>query len=110
MSGLGRRLGITTAASALIVVGLAVPASAHSPHEAAHAKHGDGQVLANGQNHGAYGDRDNDGNKDDCTNSSPSAYGLETAHHGPDNEPGRADGCYEANGSPLTDIANTAIR
>lgn len=110
MNTLLRRTLTATAASGLILVGIAAPASAHDPHEAANAKQGEGQVLANGQNHGAYGDSDGDGNKDDCTNNSPSSYGLETAHHGPDNDPGRGDGCYETDGAPGSDVENDAIR
>jgi len=39
----------------------------------------------------------------------PAAYGLETAHHGPDaGEPGRGDGCYQTTGAvpPARDVAS----
>ncbi|MEJ7568324.1 MAG: hypothetical protein WKF41_08655 [Gaiellaceae bacterium] len=65
-----------------------------------------GQVLANGQNHAPFV------NGTSC-GGDPAAYGLETAHHGPDaGTPGRADGCYQTTGSvpPGQDVASPVIR
>jgi hypothetical protein len=62
--------------------------------------------LANGQNHGPFV------NGVSC-GGDPAAYGLETAHHGPDaGEPGSADGCYQTTGGvpPGEDVENPVIR
>lgn len=98
--------GITLAA-ALVVAGLgtAVPASAH-PHTVSVAHQGAGQMLANGQLHGPFSSGVSCGGD-------PAAYGLETAHHGPDaGTPGRADGCYRTTGgvAPGQDVASPVIR
>jgi hypothetical protein len=96
-----------SAATGLLLVGLAGPASAH-PHQISVAHQGDGQVIANGQNHAAY--TTTAGGKQAC-GGDPAAYGLETAHHGPDvGTPGNGDGCYELTGTPATDVANPVIR
>lgn len=88
-----------------LAIGLSVPvvASAH-PHTVVTPAYP--QELANGQNHGPFvggvacgGD--------------PAAYGLETAHHGPDaGTPGNADGCYQTTGAvpPGQDVENPVIR
>jgi hypothetical protein len=63
------------------------------------------QVLANGQNHGPFVSGVTCGGD-------PAAYGLETAHHGPDaGTPGKADGCYMTTGgvAPGLDDRNPAI-
>ena len=76
----------------------AASVSAH-PHTA------NGQVIANGQNHGPFV------NGVSC-GGDPAAYGLESAHHGPDaGEPGKADGCYQTTGNvpPGEDDENPAI-
>lgn len=65
-----------------------------------------GQVLANGQNHGPFV------NGISC-GGDPAAYGLETAHHGPDaGTPGNADRCYQTTGSvpPGQDVSSPVIR
>lgn len=76
-----------------------------------------GQVLANGQNHGPFA------NGVSC-GGDPAAYGLETAHHGPDaGVPGKADpvdgsrqetraACYQTTGSvpPGQDVESPVIR
>lgn len=79
---------VAGAAMALALVG---PVAAH-PHRASNAHGGTGQVIANGQNH-AGGALPPGGVR--C-GGDPAAYGLETAHHGPDaGTPGKADGgCY----------------
>jgi len=75
---------VAGAAMALALVG---PVAAH-PHTASNAHGGTGQVIANGQNHGPLVNGARCGGD-------PAAYGLETAHHGPDaGTPGKADGCY----------------
>ncbi len=99
------RLLIVT--GALIVGGLvgAAPAAAH-PHVVSVAHQGTGQVIANGQNHAPFV------NGTTC-GGDPAAYGLETAHHGPDaGTPGKADGCYQTTGSvpPGQDVQNPVIR
>ena len=94
------RVAVTMLSAGVALVGIAGPTAAH-PHQASVAHQGDGQVLANGANHGPYvggltcgGDR--------------AAYGLETAHHGPDaGTPGKADGCFQLDGtSPALDVTN----
>lgn len=83
---------------------LTVPVLAHEhvtqpPHD------GEGQVLANGQLHGPF-----DANGVTC-GGDPAAYGLESAHHGPDSgTPGKADGCYQVDSMPPgSDDNNPAI-
>ena len=76
-------------AAGAMALAFAAPVAAH-PHTASNAHGGTGQEIANGQNHGpllAGGVR--------C-GGDPAAYGLETAHHGPDaGTPGKADdACY----------------
>ncbi len=97
-----------TACKALIAAGIVAgtlgftgqTAGAH-PH-----KTHNGQVIANGQTHGGYVDGVSCGGD-------PAAYGLETAHHGPDaGTPGKADGdCYQTTGRvpPAQDDSNPAI-
>ena len=83
----------------------ATPALAH-PHQVSVAHQGQGQVIANGQNHGPFA------NGVSC-GGDPAAYGLETAHHGPDaGRPGKADDCYQTTGGvhPSQDVANPVIR
>ena len=105
------------ATSRVLVVGIALgtailfgnaTAFAH-PHEATPAHHGEGQVIANGQNHGPY-TTTSEGHGQSC-GGDPAGYGLESAHHGPDaGDPGKADGCYETDSMPPTsDDANPAI-
>ena len=63
------------------------------------------QEIANGQNHAPFSA---DGTS--C-GGDPAAYGLESAHHGPDSgRPGKADGCYQVDSMPPgTDDQNPAI-
>lgn len=79
------------------------------PHQASPAHQGDGQELANEQNHGPY-TQTQDGGGQAC-GGDPAAYGLESAHHGPDSgDRGKADGCYETDSFPAgTDDENPAI-
>jgi hypothetical protein len=95
----------STAIAAAACLAISGPASAH-PHQVSVAHHGAGQVIANGQNHGPFA------NGVSC-GGDPAAYGLETAHHGPDaGTPGKADGCYQTTGGvpPAEDVANPVIR
>jgi hypothetical protein len=74
---------------AVVVSGwAAIPAFAH-PHTAQN-----GQTIANGQLHGAFIYNASTDLLGSC-GGDPAAYGLESAHHGPDlGTPGNADGCY----------------
>ena len=74
---------------AVVVSGwAAIPAFAH-PHTAQN-----GQTIANGQLHGPFIYNSSTDLLDSC-GGDPAAYGLESAHHGPDlGTPGNADGCY----------------
>lgn len=102
------KTAVLFAVGALVLAGSG-SASAH-PHTV-EAKPGDGktQELANGQNHAPF-------NGGKSCGGDPAAYGLETAHHGPDSgTPGKGknDGCYESDdkvGPPNEDIANPVIR
>ena len=87
-----------------VALALAVPALAHA-HIADPDGDGVGQVLANGQLHGPF-----NANGVTC-GGDPAAYGLESAHHGPDSgTPGKADGCYQVDSMPPgTDDTNPAI-
>ncbi len=96
-----RKFTLLLAALSLLALGSGGPALAH-PHVVSTS----GQVLANGQNHGRFV------NGVAC-GGDPAAYGLETAHHGPDaGNPGRADGCYMTTGgvAPGRDVASPVIR
>ncbi|HEU0235521.1 MAG TPA: hypothetical protein VFR14_03660 [Candidatus Limnocylindrales bacterium] len=104
MSVIRRRLTAALGATALVLA-IAGPVAAH-PHVVSVAHHGAGQTIANGQNHGPFVSGVSCGGD-------PAAYGLETAHHGPDaGTPGRADGCYMTTGgvAPGADVANPVIR
>jgi hypothetical protein len=82
-----KKLAAFAAATAL-AAWAAAPAFAH-PHTAQN-----GQTIANGQLHGAFV---YDASTDllEACGGDPAAYGLESAHHGPDADtPGKADGCY----------------
>lgn len=101
------------AGTVLLVGALANPAWGHT-HKAEPAHGGEGQVLANGQNHPAF----DPVTFESCESGvllpgfGPAWYGLETAHHGPDSgDPGKGDGCYQADASPLgpDDDQNPAI-
>lgn len=73
----------------------------------AHPHTVNGQVIANGQNHGAPSTTGL------ICGGDPAAYGLETAHHGPDaGTPGKADGdgCYQLDSMPPgSDVRNPAF-
>lgn len=103
--------------AALAALWLATGAAAH-PHQAEPAEAspvhdaddtplpGDssdtGQYLANGDTHSPFVEQgdgvirscDGEPGSDPGQPAHPSGYGLETAHHGNDAEPGKGDGCY----------------
>ena len=96
-----------TARKALIAAGIVAGTLGFTGQTAgAHPHHTrNGQVIANGQNHGPY-------RAGVSCGGDPAAYGLETAHHGPDaGTPGKADGCYRTTGgvAPGLDDSNPAI-
>jgi hypothetical protein len=88
-----------------IALALALPAAADA-HEHTVQTLGTTQQIANGQNHGAFL------NGVSC-GGDPAAYGLESAHHGPDaGTSGKADGCYQTTDgvAPGQDVENPVIR
>jgi hypothetical protein len=97
----------TTVVAACAAVALLGPGAALAhPHQTSVAHQNEGQVLANGQNHGPFFSGVSCGGD-------PAAYGLETAHHGPDaGTAGKADGCYATTGGvpPAQDVVNPVIR
>ena len=100
-----KRLTLLAALAAATALA-ATPAALGHPHVVSVAHQGEGQVIANGQNHGPFASGVSCGG-------SPAAYGLETAHHGPDaGRPGKADGCYQTTGGvpPGQDVQNPVIR
>jgi hypothetical protein len=91
---------VATGVIAGVITVMGAPAGAHP-----HVVTSNGQVIANGQLHGAFV------NGVSC-GGDPAAYGMENAHHGPDaGTPGKADGCYQTTGSvpPAQDVTNPAI-
>lgn len=99
-----RRALLAVPAAGMLLVALAAPAAAH-PHRVSVAHQGAGQELANGANHAPFVSGKSCGG-------APAAYGLETAHHGPDaGTPGKGDGCYQVDGtSPGADVTSPVIR
>ncbi|MBW3658801.1 MAG: hypothetical protein KY457_09195 [Actinobacteria bacterium] len=106
-----RTITVGVTAGALLL--LPAIASAH-PHSAPN-----GQIIANGHNHPAFTPT-GDGSLESCDGNAsagpaavgPSWYGIETAHHGPDQgDPGRGDGCYELDPgtTPATDDGPSAL-
>ncbi len=96
-----------TARKALIAAGIVAGTLGFTGQTAgAHPHTVNGKVVANGQNHGPYV-------KGVSCGGDPAAYGLETAHHGPDaGTPGKADnGCYQTTDRlpPKQDDENPAI-
>lgn len=91
------------ALAAFIVAGLVLALGAASV--SAHPHRANGQVIANGQNHGPFSEAG------EVCGGDPAAYGLETAHHGPDSgTPGKGDGCYQLDSMPPgSDDENPAI-
>ena len=80
--------------AATLLLAFAQVASAH-----VHFIAKNGQQLANGQNHPGFvgtvgGEISACEGVNEPSNSGPSWYGMETAHHGSDINPGAGDGCY----------------
>ncbi len=107
------RVPLVTLGAASLLAASAVSVSAHQ-----HVIGANGQVLANGQNHPAFVFDAASGTFVSCDTNTllpgfgPAWFGLETAHHGPDSgDPGKGDGCYAADASPLSeaDDVNPAI-
>lgn len=101
----GTRLALLGATAAALAIGAAPTAFAHV-HVVDPAHQGEGQVVANGQNHQPFVAGQSCGGD-------PAFYGLETAHHGPDaGTPGKADGCYRTTGgvAPGADVENPVFR
>jgi len=98
------RVAVAVLGAGFALVATGSPASAH-PHQVSVAHQGAGQVLANGANHGPY-------TAGLTCGGNAAAYGLETAHHGPDaGTSGKADGCYQLNGTvPAQDVTNPVIK
>jgi len=96
-----RRTALAMVSAGLLALNLVGAVSAH-PHKAGPRN----QVIANGQLHASFV------NGISC-GGDPAAYGLETAHHGPDaGTPGKADlGCYMTTGgvAPGLDVHNPSI-
>jgi len=103
--------GVTAAFAALaatvLLAGVA-PAAAHV-HFSDSSEHD--QPLANGATHPAATDGFTTICGEDPDPWDSAAYGLESAHHGPDSgTPGKADGCYQADSDIRTsDDVNPAI-
>lgn len=99
----------TAMAASIVAVTLGISGLTASAHPHIVDANGDGvpeATLANGQNHGPFV------NGVSC-GGDPAAYGLETAHHGPDaGTAGKADGCYRTTGAvpPGQDVASPVIR
>lgn len=107
------RVPAATLAAVALLTGSAVAVSAHQ-----HVIGSNGQVIANGQNHPAFGFDAATGTYLSCVTNAlppdygPAWYGIETAHHGSDSgDPGKGDGCYAADSSPSGegDDVNPAI-
>lgn len=111
-----RKLWRLPAAMVAAVGLLTASAAAVSAHQ--HVVGINGQVIAGGQNHPAFIYDAATGKYLSCdtytllSGFGPAWYGLETAHHGSDSgDPGKGDGCYAADASPLSeaDDVNPAI-
>ena len=95
-----RRTALAMVSAGLLTLNLVGAALAHT-HRAGPTN----QVIANGQNHAPFI------NGVSC-GGDPAAYGLESAHHGPDaGTPGKADGCYmtTCGVAPGLDVSNPSI-
>ena len=92
---------------AVVAAALAVPgAAAAHVHLVDNPSHS--QQLANGQNHAPF--VFSGGLFSSCGQVDPAGYGLETAHHGPDQgTPGKADGCFALTTPPAQTDNNPAI-
>ena len=86
----------------------AAPAAAHVHVVGTNPDHP--QQLAGGQNHPPFVFNASTGQFESCGVVGAAGYGLETAHHGPDQgTPGRADGCFALSTPPAQTDHNPAI-
>lgn len=94
-------------AALLAALALAIPAGAAAHvHVVTGGDHA--QPLANGQNHAPFVLAN--GLYSSCGQVDPAGYGLETAHHGPDQgTPGKSDGCFALATPPALTDHNPAI-
>ena len=95
-----------------VLIAAASPIAAGSA--AAHVHHVDNpshsQQLAAGQNHAPFVFDAGSGQFESCGQVGAAGYGLETAHHGPDQgTPGKADGCFALSTPPALTDSNPAI-
>ena len=106
-------IGLTAGVAVAALWG-AAPGGAH-PHVISVAHQGEGQVIANGQNHPQFvaGVSSEANGPAGSIPIGPAWFGLETAHHGPDaGTPGQADGSYQTTNAvlPSQDVQNPVIR
>jgi hypothetical protein len=108
-----RRILVATLAAGLVALWTPLYVAAHV-HVVNNPNHS--QELANGQNHPGFVYNPATNTSTSCegvnepANAGPAGYGLETAHHGPDQgTPGKADGCYAQPGAPPPPDGNPAI-
>ncbi len=108
MSSQRRTLAAATAALvAAASLAAAAPVGAHV-HHVDNPSHS--QNLANGQNHAPFVFDSSSGRFESCGQVDPAGYGLETAHHGPDQGgPGKADGCFALSTPPAQTDSNPAV-
>lgn len=102
-----RRLAAVSALTAAVLTTGVAAAQAHV-HAVANPDHT--QPLADGQNHAPFVFNAATGMYESCGVVGPAGYGLETAHHGPDEgTPGSADGCFALTTAPAVTDNNPAI-
>ncbi|MDQ4064824.1 MAG: hypothetical protein M3161_02130 [Actinomycetota bacterium] len=112
---LARKVTVAVVAAGAVLNASAVLAH---PHKASPAHQGEGQEVANGQNHGPFTLNEDGYAETQTDEGDPAAYGIETAHHGPDSgRPGKADGKYQTDATatsgasgPGSDDNNPAIQ
>jgi hypothetical protein len=100
------RFGIVAIVSVLLVFVLGVSTASAHLHTVT-AGNGTEVTIADGQNHPGPVFNAETNQWELCegvnepANSGPAGYGLETAHHGPDQgTPGKGDGCFALDGHP----------
>lgn len=86
-------------AGAVFVAASLVPSAAFAHAHTAGPKD---QVIANGALHPPFVNGTSCEGESGSQGNNNAWYGLETAHHGPDQgDPGKGDGCYYVAGGPL---------
>ena len=110
---LRRVISVALIVAALSIVSVAV-VSAH-PHVVTQGN-GNQTTLANGHDHPGFVFNAGTNQFESCegvsepADTGPAGYGLETAHHGPDQgTPGKADGCFALDTAPAVTDNNPAI-